>query len=73
MTEPLPEPTTACDLTARELATVLAALRYWQEEMTPHQYAGCNLDHLADFTPLDADEIDALCERINTQEAAHGS
>jgi hypothetical protein len=73
MTEPLAElsPPTACELDARELATVLAALRYWQEEMVPH--AGpCNLTHFADMLPLDADEIDALCERLNRTEAVHG-
>ena len=73
MTEPLaePRPQAVCELDARELATVLVALRYWQEEMSPH-VSSCNLEHLADVLPLNADEIDALCERLNRREAPHG-
>lgn len=47
----------------RELATVLAALRIFQQDPAVHAY---NVpDHFLEFTPLTADEIDALCERIN--------
>jgi hypothetical protein len=51
-------------LTTRELATVLAALRYWQREglaIDDHDIAtdGGNLKE------LDAEEIDDLCERLN--------
>ncbi len=55
----------------RELATILAALRYWQHKgiegpTKPHCLA--EWDIAADngtHIPLDANEIDALCERVN--------
>jgi hypothetical protein len=57
-------------LDSRELSTVLAALRLWQRS----NHLGSNADPgLFDIAtngdtldPLSADEIDALCERINT-------
>lgn len=65
-------------LDARELGTVLAALRYWQRTVVPElspEYRGTwgELDaapeiEIADDdeqSPLTADEIDALCERLN--------
>lgn len=54
-------------LSDRELATVLAALRNWQEETRingrwpPTRYA----DHFTEHAPLAPAEIDALCERLN--------
>lgn len=51
----LPKP-----LDARELATVLAALRYWQEEAV-----GIYNIALEAGGPLTYAEIDALCERLN--------
>ena len=60
------------ELTRQEHDTVLAALRYWQRmeipnieigtRRAPEEYAiaDCH-DHV-----LDSDEIDALCERINS-------
>jgi hypothetical protein len=57
-------------LASRELATVLAALRLWQQTVNRLD-SDCE-DGLADiatdggaFEPLDEDEIDGLCERIN--------
>jgi hypothetical protein len=56
-------------LSNKELATVLAALRNWQEITSPE---GGNKpeelmpDHFADDEPLTTDEIDELCERLNT-------
>lgn len=50
----------------REAATLLAALRYWQREGSVT--AGHERDIETDFDrlePLGAEEIDALCERIN--------
>jgi len=49
----------------REAAQVMAALRNWQvdalnEDMV-EEFAG----HFEDHAPLDDDEIDALCERLN--------
>jgi hypothetical protein len=52
------------DLSARELATVLAALRFWQDEMSPHP-GGCYPEHFEGTTPLDSLEIDDLCQRLN--------
>jgi hypothetical protein len=54
------------DLSDRELATVLAALRHWQRqrERTPGALPG-GPHHFEDVTPLSAQEIDELCERLN--------
>lgn len=53
---------------ARETATVLAALRRWQlQSVLTHQ--GCSIaTNDGEFEPLDADEIDDLCERLNCGE-----
>ena len=57
-------------LDSRELATVLAALRYWQREGLmsggrEHAIASDG-DHVA---PLAVAEIDTLCERLNVNQA----
>lgn len=53
-------------LNPRELATVLAALRYWQDEMSTSGANDCYPEHFAGgIVPLAADEIDGLCERLN--------
>ena len=55
------------ELSARELATILAALRFWQRSLE----AGISpspLDqgHFDDqIPPLTSEEIDELCERLN--------
>ncbi len=52
---------------ARQLATVLAALRFWQREGLAA--GGHEHDIASDggaLTPLTYDEINALCEEINT-------
>ena len=50
----------------REHATILAALRLWQHDCA---HGSAVLDDIASnggtVPPLDAGEIDALCERIN--------
>lgn len=47
----------------RKTATVLAALRYWQEHTTMEERQADTL--AADVgSPLDDDEIDALCEDL---------
>lgn len=54
-------------LGARELATVLAALRYWRREGL--MSAGHEIDIATDggeLEPLNESEIDALCERLNS-------
>ena len=53
------------ELTEREIAQVLAALRNWQvdalnEDMV-EEFAG----HFEDHEPLTDDEIESLCERLN--------
>jgi len=53
-------------LSVAELGTVLAALRYWQREGLLSD--GVERDIATDggtVVPLDANQIDALCERIN--------
>ena len=57
-------------MTKRELATVLAALRYWQMDLES------NPDDIVDpegffleEQPLTTKEIDQLCERLNFGEA----
>lgn len=58
---------TTITLTDTELATVLAALRAWQEGSKAIQHLRAeNATFNGDPVPLDADAIDALCERINT-------
>lgn len=55
-------------LTSRERDTVLAALRYWQREglmSCGHEIELAENDH---SNPLNASEIDDLCERINCGE-----
>lgn len=60
----------------RELATILAALRYWQRDgLSSDEHGdlatpGPENDIATDggtHEPLDLDEIDELCERINCE------
>jgi hypothetical protein len=63
-TTPLPARSEPEKLSRREVATILAALRYWQGDTDEDERDG--YDHFEDdITPLDDDEIDALCETIN--------
>jgi len=56
----------AVKLSDRELATILAALRYWQEEMSLHPDVGDFSEHFTDeITPATPGEIDELCEKLN--------
>lgn len=63
--------------TKRELATVLAALRYWQKFVERHrslpieEHFDPKFDAHGRFTihaiqPLSLHEIDTLCERLNS-------
>jgi hypothetical protein len=56
------------DLDQRELSSILAALRYMQSHMGNGDFRP-DIDAIAandnTIRPLDEDEIDALCERIN--------
>jgi hypothetical protein len=60
------EETAASSITvnSRELATVLAALRYWQQDLIANE-EGPISEHFNAHTPLTVEEIDDLCERIN--------
>jgi hypothetical protein len=49
------------ELNERELATVLAALRIFQRDPDP------TMEHFDEVEPLSADEIDELCEELNTE------
>lgn len=56
----------AISLTTRELATVLAALRYWQRNVEDNDDGPIDGEHFDEATtPLTAAEIDELCERLN--------
>jgi len=57
-------------VTPRELATILAALRYWQVSDRNTATEAPEYDIASDagqFEPLDNDEIDSLCEQLNTR------
>jgi hypothetical protein len=56
------------ELNDRELATVLAALRYWQAEQSRLQRAPLREHFTKPVTPLGSREIDRLCERLNGEE-----
>ena len=51
-------------LTDRQAATVLAALRFWQQNLGKDGLLPI-ADHFEDEKPLTSTEIDRLCERIN--------
>lgn len=53
-------------MTRRETATVLHALRVFQaEQKGRRECVACR--HFDGIKPLDPKEIDALCERLNTE------
>lgn len=52
-------------MTSRELATVLVALRHWQNYLESHVVSARFDDHFVDYTPLSIEEIDVLCEELN--------
>ena len=53
-------------LTERQLATVLAALRHWQRDLAEND-DGPISEHFIDHAPLTVEEIDDLCEQLNCQ------
>lgn len=65
--EPVPEPPSF--VSDRELATVLAALRCFQDDLREAGEVLASMDHFQKHTPLTAAEIDALCDRLNTARA----
>lgn len=62
---------TARNLTPRELATMLAALRYWQYKQTG-EAPDDDFDDIASdggtIIPLEPEEVDELCEKLNLGE-----
>ena len=53
-------------LTLRELATTLAALRHWQQQLTHGGLAFTDgFPHFVDEEPLSVAEIDTLCDRLD--------
>jgi hypothetical protein len=61
-------------LADRELATVLAALRYWQQDLAENPDGPISQEHFGQgTTPLTAQEIDDLCERLNCGPPARSS
>lgn len=57
-------------MTDRELATVLAALRYWQQDLEANDAPPISADFFAECEPLTSEEIDGLCERLNSETAS---
>lgn len=55
-------------LTDKELATVLAALRYWQDDLEENNGHPAILEYFEEVDPLSVDEIDELCEKLNTED-----
>ena len=53
------------ELSEREVAQVLAALRNWQTDAINEDMVEEFAGHFEDHAPLDDDEIEALCERLN--------
>ena len=58
------------NVTSREFATILAALRFWQASDRNTATNAPEYDIASDsgeVEPLGNDEIDALCERLNVR------
>lgn len=57
-------------LSNRELATVLAALRYWRQDLDAdaedEEGIGPISPHFTEHQPLSVEQIDELCERLNS-------
>ncbi len=53
------------ELSDREIAQLLAALRNWQTDALNEDLAEAFAGHFEEHEPLTDDEIDALCERLN--------
>lgn len=59
------------ELSDRERATLLAALRFWQQgptDLGDNHSVGLRSTHFEEHEPLSAVEIDELCERLNSGE-----
>ena len=58
------------ELSHREIAQLLAALRNWQTDALNEDLVDAFAGHFEDREPLSDDEIDALCERLNFADPA---
>jgi len=57
------------DLSSREIATILAALRDWQQVLIENDIASLSPEHFGEGgIPLTVQEIDELCKRLNCEE-----
>jgi hypothetical protein len=54
-------------VTPREFATILAALRFWQEQDAPPARQYDIATDCGEIESLGNDEIDTLCEQLNAQ------
>jgi hypothetical protein len=52
------------DISKRQAAQVLAALRHWQDQARQFDIADYFEGYFEEHDPLSSDEIDALCSRI---------
>lgn len=58
--------------TTRELATMLAALRFWQANSAADaEIEEIFAEHFYRTTPLNADEVNNLCEKLNCSPAGY--
>ena len=53
------------ELSSREVAQLLAALRNWQTDGLNEDLADAFAGHFEEHEPLNDQEIDSLCERLN--------
>ena len=56
------------EISEREVAQLLAALRNWQIDALNEDLAESFSGHFEDYEPLADDEIEELCERLNFAE-----
>ena len=59
------ETTILVELSERDTAQILAALRNWQTDAENEDLVEAFAGHFEEHEPLSDDEIDALCERLN--------
>ncbi len=60
-------------LSDRERAQLLAALRNWQTDSLNEDLAEAFSGHFEEHEPLSDEEIDALCERLNEGRVVKGA
>lgn len=60
-------------LTLRELATVLATLRYWQQDLAATDELIDGEAHFDEHAPLSVEQIDQLCERLTFAVSQHAA